>query len=400
MRSNPGMHYKHPAQRWPLRGACAAAAALAVSACANEPTGTTSATPHHRNGGFQNNYIDRLSPGLAALARWRFEAWRNDLPAPPKVATPAIVPDLGLIQNNAKAGARMVPAVTWIGHATVLAQLGGLNVLTDPMFSNRASPLSFIGPQRAQKPGLWLHELPRIDLVLISHNHYDHLDDDSVRALAQQTGGPPLFVVPLGLKAWFAKRNITQVIELDWWQSHRQGDVEVVLTPVQHWSGRSLTDRMDTLWGGFALFAPELHLFFAGDSGYSKDFADIRARFADRQSAALGGGFDIALLPIGAYEPRWFMQRQHVNPEEVGAHPPRPRRQGVVGHPLGHVRADRRVARRAATRIGSGTPSSRLGRLGVLHDGDRADAPPAAASAASLSQARSTRRRLHAPAPS
>ena len=105
----------------------------------------------------------------------------------------------------------MVPAVTWIGHATVLAQLGGLNVLTDPIFSDRASPLSFIGPRRAQKPGLWLHELPRIDLVLISHNHYDHLDDDSVRALAEQAGGSPLFVVPLGLKAWFAKRGITQV---------------------------------------------------------------------------------------------------------------------------------------------------------------------------------------------
>jgi N-acyl-phosphatidylethanolamine-hydrolysing phospholipase D len=310
------MHNKHPVRLWLLRGASAAAAALAVSACANEPTRTTSATAHHRDGGFQNNYTDRISPGLTALARWRFEAWRNDLPAPPKAATPAIVPDLGLIQSNAKAGARMVPAVTWIGHATVLAQLGGLNVLTDPMFSNRASPLSFIGPRRAQKPGLWLQELPRIDLVLISHNHYDHLDDDSVRALAKQAGGPPLFVVPLGLKAWFAKRDITQVIELDWWQSHRQGDVEVVLTPVQHWSGRGLTDRMDTLWGGYALFAPELHLFFAGDSGYSKDFADIRARFADRQSAALGGGFDIALLPIGAYEPRWFMQRQHVNPEE------------------------------------------------------------------------------------
>ncbi len=320
---------------------CASAAALALSACVNEPVAAAGPAPHHRDGGFRNNYTDQIPPGFAALMRWRYEAWRDGLPAPPASATPAIVPDLGLIQSNAKAGARMVPTVTWIGHATVLAQLGGLNVLTDPIFSTRASPLSFVGPTRAQKPGLWQHELPHIDLVLISHNHYDHLDDDSVRALAGQAGGPPLFVVPLGLKAWFAKRDITQVVELDWWQSHRLGDVEVVLTPVQHWSGRSLTDRMDTLWGGYALFARELHLFFCGDSGYSKDFADIRERFAARQGPDQGGGFDVALLPIGAYEPRWFMQQQHINPRGGGAHPPRPRCQGVAGHPLGHLSVDR-----------------------------------------------------------
>ena len=311
------MQINLPGPRWWPRVACALAVALMASACANEPAAAADLAPHHRNGGFQNNYIDFSSLGLAAFTRWKFQAWRDGLPAPPASATPAIVPDLGLIQSNAKAGARMVPAVTWIGHATVLVQLGGLNVLTDPIFSNRASPLSFIGPERAQKPGLWLHELPHIDLVLISHNHYDHLDDNSVRALARQAGGPPLFVVPLGLRAWFAKRDITHVIELDWWQAHRLGDVEIVLTPVQHWSGRSLTDRMETLWGGYALFAPELHLFFAGDTGYSKDFADIRERFAERHSAAQGGGFDIALLPIGGYAPRWFMQRQHVSPEEA-----------------------------------------------------------------------------------
>jgi N-acyl-phosphatidylethanolamine-hydrolysing phospholipase D len=317
LRSNRLMQIKTLAQRWWRRCACAAAAALALSACANEPAAVAGQAPHHRDSGFQNNYVEFSTPGLAAFMRWKFQAWRDGLPAPPASKTPAIVPDLGLIQTNAKAGVRMVPTVTWIGHATVLVQLGGLNVLTDPIFSNRASPLSFIGPERAQKPGLWLHELPHIDLVLISHNHYDHLDDDSVKALAKQAGGPPLFVVPLGLKAWFAKRDIARVVELDWWQSHRLGDVEIVLTPVQHWSGRSPIDRMDTLWGGYALFAPELHLFFAGDTGYSKDFADIRERFAERHSAAQGGGFDIALLPIGAYEPRWFMQRQHVNPEEA-----------------------------------------------------------------------------------
>ena len=254
---------------------------------------------------------------MADFMRWRFDAWRDGLPAAPASATPQIVPDLGLIQSNAKAGARMVPTVTWIGHATVLAQLGGLNVLTDPIFSNRASPLSFIGPQRAQKPGLWLHELPHIDLVLISHNHYDHLDDDSVRALAKQAGGPPLFVVPLGLKAWFAKRDIDSVVELDWWQSHRLGDVEIVLTPVQHWSGRGLTDRMDTLWGGYALFARELHLFFAGDTGYSRTSPTFASASPSAQRRARMAASTSRCCRSAPYAPRWFMERQHVNPDEA-----------------------------------------------------------------------------------
>ena len=144
---------------------------------------------------------------------------------------------------------------------------------------------------------------------------YDHLDEPSVVALNAQAGGPPLFVVPLGLKPWLAARGITNAVELDWWQSHSLGAVEIVLTPVQHWSGRGINDRLQTLWGGFAVFAPDLHLFFAGDTGYSKDFADIRERFAERQRER--GGFDIALIPVGAYEPRWFMTEQHVNPAEA-----------------------------------------------------------------------------------
>jgi len=290
---------------------------MLLLACGDKPAAVAGRAPHHRDGSFQNNYVDFQPRGLATLARWKFDAWRQGVPTAPAAPTPAIVPDLGLIQGNARAGARMQPTVTWIGHATVLVQMAGLNVLTDPIFSNRASPWSFVGPARASKPGLLLSELPHVDLVLVSHNHYDHLDDDSVQALAAQSGGAPLFVVPLGLKAWFAKRGIGNVVELDWWQSRRIGDLEVVLTPVQHWSGRSLTDRMHTLWGGYALLAPQLHVFFAGDTGYSKDFADIRERFAARQGAAQGGGFDIAMLPIGAYEPRWFMRDQHIDPDEA-----------------------------------------------------------------------------------
>ena len=270
--------------------------------------------PHHREQGFQNNYISFEPKGLLALMQWQLAAARDGLPRPPQQPTPNVQPDLDFIHANARAGAAMQPAITWIGHATLLAQLGGINVLTDPVFSERASPLSFIGPRRAQPPGVALAQLPHIDAVVVSHNHYDHFDEASVVALQQQPGGAPLFIVPLGNRAWTEAKGATRVVELDWWQSQQVGQVEIVLTPVQHWSGRGLNDRMRTLWGGYALFAPDFHLFHAGDTGYSTDFRDIRERFAARQGEQ---GFDLALLPVGAYEPRWFMSTQHVNPGEA-----------------------------------------------------------------------------------
>jgi N-acyl-phosphatidylethanolamine-hydrolysing phospholipase D len=270
---------------------------------------------------FENNYAGFEPKSLADVLRWRWAAHRSGVPRPPRGPIPSMAPDLAFLQANARAGAAMRPAVTWIGHATVLAQLGGLNVLTDPVFSERASPLPFAGPKRHLPPGVALADLPLIDVVLASHNHYDHLDAASVDALQRQPGGPPLFVVPLGVKAWLAGRGIANAVELNWWTSHTvsapAGPVEVTLVPAQHWSGRGLADRMKTLWGGFAVFAPDCHLFYAGDTAYSRDFIDIQARFAERQSAANGGGFDIALLPIGAYEPRWFMAPQHVDVEEA-----------------------------------------------------------------------------------
>ena len=275
------------------------------------------AKPHHRPAGFQNNYTAFEPKGLSDVVSWQINAARNGLPPPPQTATAQVPPDLAFIRANAAAGAAMRPAVTWIGHASVLAQLGGINLVTDPMFFERASFSRFVGPRRHHPPGVALQDLPRVDAVLISHNHYDHLDEASVRALNAQPGGPPVFLVPLGMKPWFVDQGITRVVELDWWQSYKlvtpAGVAEVVFTPVQHWSGRGLNDRLATLWGGFAVFTPDCHLFFAGDTGYSKDFADIRARFAERQR---DGGFDIALLPVGAYEPRWFMAQQHVNPAE------------------------------------------------------------------------------------
>ena len=211
----------------------------------------------------------------------------------------------------------MQPAVTWVGHATMLVQADGLNILTDPVFSNRASPVQFAGPPRAQPPGLSIAQLPPIDVVLISHNHYDHLDIDTVKALANVAPSATLFIVPLGLKVWFKNIGITNVKELDWWESVTVKGVEFNLTPVQHWSARGLGDRSQTLWGGWAVFGPDMHWYFSGDTGYSQDFTDTQKRFASRQTTALGGGFDIALIAVGAYEPRWFMKEQHVNPAEA-----------------------------------------------------------------------------------
>jgi N-acyl-phosphatidylethanolamine-hydrolysing phospholipase D len=270
---------------------------------------------HHRPGGFQNNHIEFKPKGLVDVLKWKFGAGA----AIPSKPTPAMTADHAFVLANAQPHA-MKPAITWVGHATMLAQLGGLNLITDPVFSQRCSPFSFAGPKRHAAPGLSMAQLPHIDAVLISHNHYDHLDEASVLTLHAQPGGAPVFIVPLGIKAWMAKRGIHRVVELDWWETHSMdaisGPVDVVFTPAQHWSGRGLHDRMKTLWGGFAVLSPDCHLFFAGDTAYSRDFLDIQAHFAARQAPELGGGFDIALIPVGAYEPRWFMKNQHTNPAE------------------------------------------------------------------------------------
>jgi N-acyl-phosphatidylethanolamine-hydrolysing phospholipase D len=269
--------------------------------------------PHHTADGFRNNHIGTVDKSLADLMRWRWRAYRDELPPAPQNPVQSVPPELAALQAN-----RTAPSVTWIGHATALVQSGGLNILTDPVFSERASPLQFIGPRRAQPPGITLAQLPPIDVVVVSHNHYDHLDRDSVVQLSERSQGRTLFVVPLGLKPWLEQQGIRNVVELDWWDAHSHRGVEFRLVPVQHWSSRSLADRNQTLWGGFAVFANDLHWYYTGDSGYSRDFADTRERLAPLQR---DGGFDLALMAIGAYEPRWFMQAQHMNPAEaVQAH--------------------------------------------------------------------------------
>jgi N-acyl-phosphatidylethanolamine-hydrolysing phospholipase D len=266
---------------------------------------------------YRNNYVESVGKSLRELLRWQIERIGRRLPPPPTLPIPRVAADLDFVHGNAVAAASMIPAVTWIGHATVLVQACGLNVLTDPIFSSRASPVQFAGPARVQPPGVALRDLPRIDVVVISHNHYDHLDRGSIETLARQAGGPPLFLVPLGLKAWLERAGVERSVELNWGQMQVHEQVEFHFTPAQHWSGRSLLDRNRTLWGSWAVLGAQFHWFFSGDTGYSKDFHDIRQRFAPRQTRAEGGGFDMALIAVGACLPRWFMKEQHVNLDEA-----------------------------------------------------------------------------------
>jgi L-ascorbate metabolism protein UlaG (beta-lactamase superfamily) len=199
--------------------------------------------------------------------------------------------------------------LTWIGHATFLLQINGYNILTDPHFSKRASPLSFMGPERTTPPGLQIDDLPFIDLVVISHNHYDHLDSQSIKLLIKkQQKYQPVFFVPLKLKKTLQKFGATNVVEHEWWQSSKYKQLEIHSVPVQHWSKRSLSDTNKTLWCGWVIKSKNFQYFFVGDTGYSKDFTNIQKKF---------GPMDLASIPIGAYAPRWFMKDSHCNVEEA-----------------------------------------------------------------------------------
>ena len=200
--------------------------------------------------------------------------------------------------------------VTFIGHATFLIQTAAGNILTDPMYSRCAGPLNLIGPRRVRPPAVRFEDLPPIATVLLSHNHYDHCDLRTLRALARRFN--PAVVTPLGNGALVRSTGIHIVEELDWWQESKVSAVPVTLTPAQHFSARTPFDRNRALWGGFTLLAGSIRIYFAADTAYAGFFHAVRERL---------GPIDLALLPIGAYEPRWFMQAVHMNPAEaVQAH--------------------------------------------------------------------------------
>jgi L-ascorbate metabolism protein UlaG (beta-lactamase superfamily) len=283
--------------------------ALALGACSSVNRHYDPAKPHHTPTGFRNLYPYE-QPGQRDLLRWQWDRLRQGGTPPPAggyASLPTVAADVGRLVAN-----RTDTTVTWLGHATLLIQVAGLTVLTDPQFSARASPVSFAGPQRRIPLPIALADLPHVDVVLISHNHYDHLDRPTVLALARQPGGAPRFLVPLGVDDWMRAEGIVTATGMDWWDAQRIGDVTVHFAPAHHWSARGLGDRFATLWGSFVIertTAPAYTLYFAGDTGYSPLFArDLPARFPS---------IDFAALPIGAYEPRWFMHNQHVDPGEA-----------------------------------------------------------------------------------
>lgn len=291
-----------PCGRW-IALASLGAAALLLGCAAVGPEPVPGQPPHHVHGGFRN-----IEPGFARAGGWfRFKffvrrSWQSMF-SPRSFDAPRESAE-GLAAGRAlrEAGG---PTLTWVGHATLLIRLDGLTILTDPNWSDRASPFTFAGPRRLSLPGLPFEELPKVDVVVISHDHYDHLDLRTVKRLAAEHD--PLFVVPLGLKAWFSDNGMTRVEERDWWGRVEHRGVTFVCTPGQHFAQRTLWDANTRLWATWAVLGSR-RLYFSGDTGYFSLFKEIGSRL---------GPFDVAAVAIGAYLPVEMMKPVHVNPEEA-----------------------------------------------------------------------------------
>lgn len=264
----------------------------------------TTKKPHHTTSGFVNPQIKQLS-GFWGFVKWRWDRLFKHIPGPDEYQFPVVNTDVDFLQKN-----RNINSATWIGHATLLMQLSGVNILTDPQFSQRASPVQWAGPKRAVRPGVALKDLPDIEYVVISHDHYDSLDVGSIEALfKRKAGSRTTFIVPLGLKPFFQELGITRVIELDWWESYTQENITFTAVPTQHWSKRSLFSKNKTLWAGWVVKTPGFNFYFCGDSGY---YAPMFKEIGEKL-----GPFDLAAIPVGAYEPRWFMKTMHIDPQEA-----------------------------------------------------------------------------------
>ncbi|MFV1996637.1 MAG: MBL fold metallo-hydrolase [Acidiferrobacterales bacterium] len=234
--------------------------------------------------------------------RWRFNRkvgpWRDWVPA-----SPGKPPPISVTGDKLR--------VTYVNHATVLLQMSGGNILTDPIWSERASPISWIGPRRVRPPGIRFEDLPPIDAVVISHNHYDHLDLPTLVRLRNKHN--PVFVVQLGNKLLLQKYGFKKIVELDWWEkTNIVPGISIYSTPSQHFSSRGFFDRNATLWGGYVIDGPGGRVFFGGDTGMGPHFDSIRKRFSPLR---------LALLPIGAFRPEWFMKESHMSPlQAIDAH--------------------------------------------------------------------------------
>ena len=255
-------------------------------------------THHLSDGTYTNPSGKTNSKNFSAMLKWGWERRGQ------KVETydfPQAKPDFEAINKNEDL------LITWIGHASFLYQNNDLNILLDPHCTNRASPFSFAGPERYTPPGMTVEQFPNIDVVTISHNHYDHLDYKTVTEISKKFPNA-LFLVPLGLQKWFEDNDIKNVIELDWWESKTVKNTVITFAPVQHWSARGLFDRNESLWGAWHFNSPKHSFIHLGDTGYSDDFKNIFKEL---------GPVNLAAIPIGAYEPRWFMKFSHMNPDEA-----------------------------------------------------------------------------------
>lgn len=259
---------------------------------------------HHTRDGFRNPDLTE-DHGLMDFLQWRWQRlWQDTSYLEPEKNSSLV----GSKKNKPaflKTNTSLFSA-TWIGHATTLIQIEGKNILTDPIWSERCSPVPFVGPKRYTQPGLLLKELPKIDFVLISHNHYDHMDLPTLKKLDKMFH--PLFIVGLKNKQFLVRQGLENVIELDWWDDITRDSLRIIFTPTQHFSARTPFDRNKTLWGSFVVQGTHDSFYFAGDTGYFKGFSQIGEKFP---------GLKLAILPIGAYEPRWFMKPVHMNPADA-----------------------------------------------------------------------------------
>ena len=252
---------------------------------------------------FDGKHFHNLEPsppkGLLEAMKWKFNTKSPSWPA--WISTP---------EDNILPIDPKKTIITSITHATFFIQTSGINILTDPIWSKRAGPLSFLGPRRVKEPGLRLDQLPNIDIVTISHNHYDHLDIRTIKQLESKF--KPIFITGLGVcKAYLSKTvDPNRCIELDWWQHYEINSTKIHFVPAKHWSRRKLFDTNKTLWGGFVISNNHGNIYFAGDTGFGKatEFHQIKNKFKN---------FTSAIIPIGAYKPEWFMNQMHITPQQA-----------------------------------------------------------------------------------
>lgn len=259
---------------------------------------------HHTKYGFKNPWMnDEDHLKIKDRIRWRWQNYIVDPQPRPRIYSIPKVDDSDIIIPERFNST----ALTWIGHSTYLIQMDNANILTDPVWSSLVGPGNKIGPRRKSRPGVPWQKLPGIDVVLISHSHYDHLDEPTVRKLQQDFD--PLFIVPLGVKSILAEWDITKVEERDWWHSIDLAGVRFICTPAQHTSRRGILDVDETLWSGWLIDGQDETVYFSGDTGYFPEFQNI-ARRSSKQ-------IDVAILPIGAYKPRWYMRYMHMDPHDA-----------------------------------------------------------------------------------